>query len=175
MKEEFLNLYDYIINSKDQENMQILGKITKDMMMSIIDAHPQWAKEYLDILQAVKWHNYLTRKEAEKIVANMVPKPIWSTYTVWLQEITNTGLPQEEEPYYNKEALFTTMAMVCSDSSETIMNIMGLPNDLFISATKISETNRDSYNKFFRAVYRLAIDKLTDKDKMFNIRSYFKL
>ena len=164
MEEEFLELYAYIVESKDRKNMQILGQMTKSMMMNIIKAHPQWAREYLDVLQAVKWNNYLTRKEADQIVANMVPRPMWTTYSAWEQKIVNVGLPQQEEPFYNKEALYVTMSMICSDSCETIMNIMGLAD--------IDNTNHD---RFFKAIYRLAIDKLTDRDKVFNIRSYFKL
>ena len=41
-----------------------------------------------------------------------------------------------------------------------MMNMMGV------------EMSKESLFKF---IYRLALDKLDDKDKMFNIRSYFKL
>ena len=162
MKEEFLKLYDYIINSENPEKMHVLGQVVKSMMNRFIESYPQWAREYLDTLQAVKWCNYVTQKEAELIVSNMVPKPVW-TRTAWEGMMTNLGYPWEDEPHYNSEALYVTMQMICSDSGDTLMDIMGI-QDL--------NGNRD---KFFKAVYKLALNKLTDKDKMFNIRRYFNL
>ena len=63
MKEEFKRIYDYIVNSNDPEKMHVLGNVTKSMMNRFIENYPQWAREYLDILQAVMWHNYITTKE----------------------------------------------------------------------------------------------------------------
>lgn len=162
MKEEFLKLYDSIVNSNDEKKMHVLGKITKDMMSKTIDIYPQRAREYLDILQSVNWHNYVTAKEAENIVSEMMPKPMWN-HTAWEGMMTNLGYPTSEEPYYNDCALYVTMCMISSDSGDTItseMNANGVNID------------RDALFKF---IYKLAIDKLCDKDKMFNIRDYFKL
>ena len=163
MQEEFYKLYDYIVNSEDPEKMHVLGSVTKSMMARFIESYPQWAREYLDTLQAVKWDNYLTAKEATKIIDNMVPKPLWSE-TAWKGLMTNLNLPMEEEPKYNKEALRVTMAMICSDSGDTLKGLLGITN--------MENGNRE---KLFEAIYKLAIDKLTDRDKMFNIRSYFKV
>ena len=82
MKEEFKELYDYIIHSNDEEKMHVLGKVTKDMMCKFIESYPQQAREYLDMLQSVKWHNYVTAREAESVIAEMKPKPMW-TRAVW--------------------------------------------------------------------------------------------
>lgn len=162
MKEEFLELYNYIINSKDEGKMHVLGQITKSMMNRFIDSYPQWAREYLDALQSVKWHNYLTQKEAEQIVSNMIPKPAWN-HTMWEGMMTNAGFVWNDEPYYNSEALYVTMSMIYSDSSETLMSLMGLTDQ------------NNSRDVLFKAIYKLALDKLTDKDRMFNVREYFKL
>ena len=162
MKEEFLKLYDYIVNSEDPEKMHVLGQVVKSMMNRFIESYPQWACEYLDILQAVKWHNYVTAKEAEQIVSNMKPSPAW-TRTAWDGIMTNLGYPKEEEPYYNEHALFVTMCMKSSDSGDTIISEM--------NANGVNP-NRDAIFKF---IYKLALDVLKDKDHMFNIRSYFKL
>lgn len=162
MKEEFLKLYDFIINSEDPEKMHVLGQVTKSMMCKFIDNYPQQAREYLDILQSVKWHNYVTAKEAEQIVSNMMPRPMW-THTAWDGMMTNLGLPSSEEPYYNDNALYVTMCMKSSDSGDTIiseMNANGVNPD------------RDAVFKF---IYKLALDVLKDKDHMFNIRDYYKL
>lgn len=162
MKEEFKKLYDYIVNSEDPEKMHVLGQVTKSMMCRFIESYPQWAREYLDTLQAVKWHNYVTPKEAETIVSNMKPSPAW-TRAAWDGMMTNLGYPKEEEPYYNEHALYVTMCMKSSDSGDTIiseMNANGINPD------------RDAVFKF---IYKLALDVLKDKDHIFNIRNYFKL
>lgn len=162
MKEEFKELYDLIVHSNDKEKMHALGQVTKSMMCKFIDSYPQQAREYLDMLQSVKWHNYVTAKEAEQIVANMMPKPMW-TRTAWEGMMTNLGLPQQEEPYYNNNALYVTMSMISSDSGETI-----------ISSMNANSLNMDR-DQLFKFIYNLALDKLKDKDHMFNIRLYFKL
>lgn len=164
MKEEFLKLYDYIINSKDTEKMHVLGKVVKSMMNKLIENNPQSAREYLDTLQAVKWHNYLTTKEAEHIVSNMIPKPLWNR-TTWDSMMANLNLPSENEPYYNKEALYVTMQMICSDDAETLMSYL-----------KIADfTDKKNTETLFRFIYELALNRLYDKDKMYNVREYFKL
>ena len=162
MKEEFKKLYESIVNSNDEDKMHVLGKITKDMMCKTIESYPQRAREYLDILQSVNWHNYVTAKEAEIIVSEMMPRPKW-TYTAWEGMMTNLGYPMSEEPYYNEHALYVTMSMISSDSGDTIT----------------SELNANGVNVdrdiLFKFIYKLALDKLKDKDHKFNIRSYFKL
>lgn len=162
MKEEFKNLYDYIIHSEDEEKMHVLGKVTKSMMHKFIDNYPQQAREYLDMLQSVKWHNYLTDSEADRIVSEMMPKPSW-TRTVWEGMMGKFGYQLCEEPCYNKNALFVTMCMISSDSSDTIMNML--------SASGV-EMDRE---RMFDFIYHLALDKLKDKDKVYDIRNYFKL
>lgn len=55
------------------------------------------------------------------------------------------------------------VSLISSDSEETIkgmMNMMGV------------ELDKESMFKF---IYRLALDKLLDKDKMFNVRTYFHI
>jgi hypothetical protein len=162
MKEEFKKLYEYIINSGDEEKMHVLGKVTCGLMDRMIEINPQTAREYIDQMQAVKWHNYVTPYEADIIVAKMTPKPSWN-YTEWSRMMTKMELQMSEEPYYNECALYVTMCMISSDSGSTII---GLINDNGISL--------DS-NIMFRFINHLAIDKLKDRDRMYNVRSYFRL
>lgn len=162
MREEFKEIYDYIIHSEDEDKMRVLGKVTKSMMCKFIDSSPQQAREYLDMLQSVKWDNYLTEKEAQKIVGEMMPRPSW-TRSVWEGMMSKMGYPMHEEPCYNDNALYATMCMISSDSGETIANML--------SASGISMDRE----RMFDFIYHLALDKLKDKDKMFNIREYFKL
>jgi hypothetical protein len=164
MKEEFKKLYDYIINSGDEEKMHVLGKVTCGLMERMIETSPQTAREYIDQLQAVKWYNYVTPYEADQIVIKMTPKPSWN-YTEWSRMMSKLELElkMSEEPYYNECALYVTMCMISSDSGSTIA---GLMNDNGISLDSIV---------MFKFIYRLAIDKLKDGDRMFSIRSYFRL
>ena len=41
-----------------------------------------------------------------------------------------------------------------------------------LGMTDLNGNNRDT---LFKLIYKLALNKLCDKDKMFNIREYFKL
>lgn len=156
MEEQFEELYNLIVCSDKKEYMEVLGAVVKDMMRKLISNNPSQAKEYLDVLESVKWKNYLTRKEAEEIVSKMDPKPAWPSYPTWLGSM---GIPTSEEPYYNSYALFTVMNMIWSDSGSTLKKHM--PE---ASMEELQET-----------VYDLAVDKLKDADNKFNIRKYFSL
>lgn len=164
MKEEFKQLYNYIIDSEDEEKMKVLGRVVKSMMNRLIESYPQQAREYLDKLQSVKWHNYVTAKESEAVTSQMDPSPSWSRAT-WNATMASHGLPTSDEPFYNDNALYLTMAMISSDSNETLKSI------LFDEEAKVSVTPE----RLFKAIYRLALDRLKDKDKVYNVREYFNL
>lgn len=163
MKTEFDDLYSMIVSSNNIKHMHILGDITKSMMYKFIEAYPQTARGYLDTLQAIKWNNYVTKKEAEQIVSNMEPKPMWS-YSRWEELVKeNHNVIAEHEPCYNKYALYVVMCMIASDSINTI-------KELFEQFDQEADEK-----KLFKFIYKLAIDKLQDVDKKFNLRSYFEL
>lgn len=63
-----------------------------------------------------------------------------------------------------KTVVDVTMQMICSDDAETLMS--------YLSMQDLNNGNREI---LFKLVYKLALNKLCDKDKMFNIREYFKL
>ena len=125
------------------------------MVMDMIASSPSKAEEYIDRLEAVKWKNFLTAKEADTIVDSMKPKAPWGREQ-WKAAITNTGYEMEKWPCYNKWALFATMNMIMSDSSHTL--------------TKYVDNEH-----LFKFVHDLAVDKLTDQDEKFNVRVYFGL
>lgn len=155
MKKEFYDLYSMMSNSHNVAFMRTFGNVHKEMMEWMIANKPDAAQEWVEKLESIRWKNYLTPKEAEKIVATMEPKAPWSREQ-WKQAMEQAGYELEKEPCYNRCALWTTMDMIMSDSFATLKKY-------------ISEDN------LFKAVYDLAIDKLTDKDSVFNIRSYFGL
>lgn len=155
MKNEFYALYNIMASSNNVEYMRIFGNVYKEVMEWLIQNKPDLAQEWIDKLESIRWKNYLTPREAEKIVANMSPKAPWS-YEQWRVTMKQNGFELEKEPCYNKFALWVTMNMFMSDSSETV--------------TKYIEDGN-----LFKFVHDIAIDKLTDKDGMFNVRRYFGL
>ena len=153
MKKEFYSLYNMMANSQKVENMRVFGNTHKEMMEWFITNKPDLAQDWIDKLESIKWHNYLSTKEAEKIVSAMNPKAPW-TREQWKDAMEKHGLPLEEWPCYNRCALYVTMNMIMSDSSKTLSNFVQGDN-------------------LFKMVYGLAVDKLKDQDEMFNVRVYF--
>jgi len=153
LKDKYWSLYEFMASSRKPENMKAFGRVMTAMMDDMITNSPSKAEEYIGKLESIKWNNYLTPAEADKIVAAMDPKAPWSR-DQWKAAMQQNGLELEKWPCYNRCALYTTMNMIMSDSSATLSQ--------FVSG-----------NDLFKAVYQLAVDKLTDQDGMFNIRSYF--
>lgn len=153
LKERYWGLYELMANSKKPENMKMFGRVMTQMMEDMIQTSPAKAEDYIDRLEAIKWRNYLTPKEAEAIIVKMEPKAPWSREQ-WSATMQQYGYELEEEPCYNRCALWVTMNMIMSDSSETIGRYVENAN-------------------LFKIVHDLAVDKLTDKDGVFDIRKYF--
>ena len=77
MKNEFQALYNMMANSQKVEFMHTFGVVHKEMMEWMIANKPDFAQEWIDKLESIKWRNYLTPKEADGIVAKMSPKAPW--------------------------------------------------------------------------------------------------
>jgi hypothetical protein len=161
MKERYDALYEYMTQSRDPRNMKAFGCVMNEMMDYLIQSKPDVAEEMIDQLEAIKWHQYLTPKEAERIVAGMDPKAPWSRDT-WKGAMESFGLPLEEAPYYNRCALWTEMNKIYSDFGEEIAALLGKP---------LSPTDKD----IIAATYKMALKTLKDKDGIYNIRRYFSL
>ena len=159
MKQEFLELYDMMANQHDVKYMRVFGNVHKEMMDWFIANKPELAQEWLDKLEAIRWHQYLTPKEAEKIVAGMDPAGPWSRDT-WKKAMESFGLPLEDAPYYNSCALWVEMNKIHSDFGAEIAALIGKP---------LSPTDKD----IISACYRLALKNLRDKDGVYDIRKYF--
>jgi hypothetical protein len=155
MRKKFRELYQLMATSNNVAFMHVFGNVHKEMMEWFIQNKPAEAQEWLEKLCAIKWKNYLTHKEAEKIVAAMEPKAPWSMEQ-WKSAMMQSSLPTMQEPYYNPCALWVTMNMIMSDSADTLSKY-------------VSDGN------LFKVVHDLAVDKLMDKDGKFSIRTYFNL
>lgn len=159
MKQEFYELYDMMAMSHNIKNMQTFGNVHKEMMEWMIHNKPELAQEWIDKLESIKWRQYLTPKEAEKIVDGMDPKGPWNR-EVWKSTMESLGLPLEEPPYYNKCALWTEMNKIYSDFGEEIASLIGKP---------LSPSDKD----IIAACYKMALKNLKDKDGVYDIRKYF--
>lgn len=153
LKKSYMALYDYMANSNDPDNMKTFGSVATKMFNWLAEAKPDLAYDWLEQFSSIKWSNFLTSKEADKIALDMVPKAPWSKEQ-WKAEMAQHEFQTESQPYYNSCALWITMNMIMSDSAETI--------EKYVEEEDV-----------FSLVYELAIDKLTDEDGVFNIRRYF--
>ena len=146
-------LYEKMATSGKIENMRLFGRAGRESMFLLVKNMPERAMELMEKLESINWDNYLTRKEAEKIVEGMKPEAPWSREQ-WQTAMMNEGFELEREPCFNRCALWVTMSMIMSDSSSTIGRYV-------------------EQGKQFAFVHDLAVDKLTDKDRVFDVRKYF--
>lgn len=161
MKDRYLSLYDYMATSRDPKNMKVFGSVMTQMMDVMLQKMPTEAEEMIDKLEAIKWQQYLTPKEAETIVAKMEPKGPWPRDT-WKNAMESFGLPLEEMPAYNRYALWVEMNKIYSDFGDEIAALLGKP---------LSPSDKD----IIAASYKMALKNLKNKDGIYNIRHYFSL
>lgn len=159
LKGRYTGLYDYMANSRDPKNMKAFGCVMTEMMDYLITNKPDVAEDMINQLEAIKWRQYLTPKEADKIFAGMDPKGPW-TREAWKNAMESFGLPLEEAPYYNRCALWIEMNKIYSDFGEEIASLLG---------KSLTPTDKD----IITACYRMALKNLKDKDGVYNIRKYF--
>jgi hypothetical protein len=153
LKTKYTQLYDRMAGSNDVKNMQVFGRVMTSIIDWMIDNKPSEAEEFICQLESIKWKNFLTPKEADRIVAGMMPAAPW-TMEKWLAVMQQHSIATEHEPVYNRCALYVTMCMIMSDSGETLPKYI-------------------KQEDLFEAVHDLAVDKLTDKDGVFEVRRYF--
>ena len=159
LKDRYTGLYDYMAQSRDPKNMKAFGCVMTEMMDYLLQTKPDVAEEMIDQLEAIRWKQYLTPKEAEKIMAGMDPAGPWSRDT-WKKTMESFGLPLEEAPCYNKDALWVEMNKIYSDFGTEIAALMDKP---------LSSSDKD----IITACYKMALKNLKDKDGVYDIRKYF--
>lgn len=160
MKEKFNELYQLMSASNNVAFMHVFGNVHKEMMDWMIANKPELAQDMIEKLCSIKWKNYLTTKEAEKIVSSMNPKAPWPK-DAWKQAMTDLGLVMEESPYYNSCALWVEMNKQYSDSAATIAAIKGVA---------LADVPAE---EMVKATHMLALDMLKDADGKYNIRGHF--
>lgn len=163
MKEQYHLLYDYMAQSRDPRNMKAFGHVMTEMMDLMVQKMPSDAEEMIQKLEAIRWKQYLTPKEAEAIVSNMVPSAPWKR-DAWQKAMADLGLQTEEPPYYNACAIWTEMNKQYSDHGETLARTVWKKPLAAIPAEDIVPV-----------IYSLAVDLLKDRDGVYDIRAYFSL
>lgn len=161
LRDRYLGLYDYMATSRDPKNMKTFGSVMTQMMDVMLQKMPAEAEEMIDKLESIKWHQYLTPKEADAILAKMDPKAPW-TRDVWQKTMADFALPLEEQPCYNRNAAFVEMSKMYSDFGDEIAALLNKP---------LSPTDKD----IIAACYKMALKALKDKDGIYDIRRYFSL
>lgn len=155
----YYELYEKMSQSKEIKAARIFGDTMKSMLEDLVTLKPELAEEYIERLSAIKWNNYLTKKEALRITERMSPSANWSL-DAWEQAMID--IPVEDNPYYNQYALFVVMNQVVSDHGKSIALIRG-----------VETVNDIDSSELIKFAYRLAIDLLKDEDGVYNVRRYF--
>lgn len=160
MIDRYHHLYGIMAVSGEPSLMHIFGEAEKRAFGKMVELSPSYATAWLEILEAVGWNNYLTKMEAEGIVAKLHNQDgtiggHWD-YEVFKSAVEALGAPMCEEPFFNCWALWATANMLYSDHAESVSEFV----------------EESDHPKFF---YLMAVEKLKDADRKHFIRPYYKL
>ena len=156
----YLELYKEMETSGNPEKMKTFGNAEKMAFARMVELSPEFAQSWLDKLEAVHWHNYLSQHEAAKIVEGLVnadgTRGAHWDYPIFKGAVESLGGHMMEEPYYNCYALWATANMLYSDHYNSAKEYVP----------------EEDMPKFF---YTMAVEKLKDADRPHFIREYFKV
>ena len=158
--EKYDELYEDMASAKNPRKMMAFGDAEKWMFHMLAKEHPEIAEKWLTKLEAGKWHNYLSKTEAEEIAAKLVNQdgsrgPHWSHET-FKASVESLGAKTEEEPFYNCWALWIMANALWSDHHKALMEFV----------PKEQEP---------KVYYLMAVEKLKDVDYPKFIRKYYDL
>ena len=158
--EKYDELYEDMASAKDPRKMMAFGDAEKWMFHMLAKEHPEIAEKWLTKLEAAKWHNYLSKTEAEEIAAKLVNQdgsrgPHWD-YETFKGAVESLGAKMHDEPYYNCWALWIMSNALWSDHHKALMEFV----------PKEQEP---------KVYYLMAVEKLKDVDYPKFIRKYYDL
>lgn len=153
-------LYDEMASSKDPNRMMAFGDSEKWVFHMLAEKHPELAEKWLTKLEAGKWHNYLSKSEAEEIVSKLINQDgshgaHWD-YETFKAAVESLGGKMTDEPFYNCWALWATANMRYSDNAKSAAEFV--PKEMM--------------PKYF---YNVAVENLKDVDRPRFVRDYFKV
>lgn len=168
MKDKFHQIYMKMVSSADVGDMKTFGHASKIMFEKMTMMNPAGAKEWLDMLEPIMWHNYLTYEQAkelaEKIVnQDMTKGPHWPMDT-FVSTVQRLGGKVEDMPYYNKYALWLVANSHYSDFAVSTTLDMG-----YKSVSEVPE------EKMALSMYRKAVESLKDIDRHHYVRDYYQV
>ena len=158
IRERYLELYEDMAKSGMPEKMKIFGETEKWAFGKMLETSPKTAEQWVDKLEAMNWNNYLSKAEANEIVAKFINQDNsrgahWG-YDVFKGAVESLGGNMAEAPYYNCYALWVVANMLYSDH--------------YNSASEY--VPKEDMPKYF---YSMAVEKLKDKDRPRFVRDYF--
>lgn len=168
MIKRYLKLYEDMATSGKSEKMHIFGKADEWAFKRMAELHPKTAEMWLDKLEAMYWNNYLSKAEADDVVAKFINQdgtkgPHWG-YDVFRGAVESLGGAVKDEPYYNCYSLWVAANMIYSDHAQSVAEDMGHQTPAQVPNEKMA-----------LSMYKKAVEKLKDKDRPIFIREYFDL
>ena len=158
IRERYLELYEEMAKSGMPEKMKIFGETEKWAFGKMLETSPKTAEQWVEKLEAMNWNNYLSKAEADEIVAKFINQDNsrgahWG-YDVFKGAVESLGGKTYEAPFYNCYALWVVANMLYSDH--------------YNSASEY--VPKEDMPKYF---YSMAVEKLKDKDRPRFVRDYF--
>ena len=165
---KYMKQYEVMATSANPELMHIFGENDKWAFKEMARLSPKTAQEWLEKNEAILWHNYLTKSEAEVIVAKFINQDRtkgakWG-YETFKNIVESLGGEISDEPFYNCYALWVTANMLYSDHAQSVAEDLG-----YKSASDVPT------EKMALSMYKKAVEKLRDADKPRFVRWYFKV
>lgn len=166
IRERYLELFEDMAKSGMPEKMKIFGEAEKWAFEKMLETSPKTAEQWVDKLEALNWNNYLSKAEANEIVAKFINQdnnrgPHWG-YDVFKGAVESLGGNMMEEPYYNCYALWVVANMLYSDHAQSVAEDMGHTTPAQVPNEKMA-----------LSMYKKAVEKLKDKDRPRFVRDYF--
>lgn len=168
LRERYLELYDDVLKSGSTEKMKAFGDAEKWAFDRMQELSPKTAEQWVEKLESINWHNYLSKIEADEIVAKFINQDNsrgahWS-YEVFKGAVESLGGKMYDNPFYNCYALWATANMLYSDHAQSVAEDMG--------HTSPSQVPNE---KMALSMYKKAVEKLKDRDRPRFVRDYFKV
>lgn len=166
IRERYLELYEDMAKSGMPEKMKVFGESAKWAFDRLHERDPKLAEMWVEKLEAMNWNNYLSKAEADEIVAKFINQDNsrgahWG-YDVFKGAVESLGGKTYEAPFYNCYALWVVANMVYSDHAQSVAEDMGHTTPAQVPNEKMA-----------LSMYKKAVEKLKDKDRPRFVRDYF--
>lgn len=168
LKDRYNYLYEVMSQSGRVDNMHVFGRVDKYFFDWHADNNPSMAKKWVEMLEPVVWNNYLTAEQATELANKIVNQdgtkgPHWSMET-FFAVVPKLGGVIEEEPYYNRYALWLVANSHYSDFARSTSEDMGYQTMSDVPAEKMA-----------LSMYKKAVESLKDVDRHHYISDYYHI